>query len=592
MQKLLLLLLVAAGVASAATPSANQVAVWKSPALLQGVGPCAIGQAVVGNGGSALPSCSASLSGVTSVNGTPIPPSTTLGSNPVILQSGFPFLFGPSSSTYNLGTDGAVQVIVGQTPIAAQTVSFDATGSGGLTARTMTFSAATLTNTSAGDVNRVLTLVDTDSVTCTSAAPMVCTGSTLSNGAPVVLGGTAVPTGFTAGVTYYAVSVSTTHFDLAAVPGGTAMTSSSTGTSVTAKVFKYATITAYSSATAATVTLSSILSGTGPFANNAIWLSGTQAATNVQGGSAVTLGIVICAGSTGQFSYTGGSGTLVQGQSIAISGTTSTPCVITSYANPTTYLVSATNGSSTFTLTTQLGGAIAQTGTTSGSTSLTFTPGQMFSALLPRALGASYTYFPANAINSGSTLGWYYTYWVGGPAAGSTVGSVFNNAYTSGQPVGIASPTAFNVTAAGAFAPSPLYPSSVIGPYASIPGNSFGANGSLQSTAFISYNMTANTGTMSPIYSGNTTFASLNSSASSVTDGAFNTVTNRGVTNSQVYIGGTTTGDFNQSVNTVNASNTIDTTQAWNAGYELRLSSSPFSFMILEKYSMLLFPAN
>lgn len=39
--------------------------------------------------------------------------------------------------------------------------------------------------------------------------------------------------------------------------------------------YKYATITAQSSTTVATVTLTGTLSGTGPFANNTIWLSGT-----------------------------------------------------------------------------------------------------------------------------------------------------------------------------------------------------------------------------------------------------------------------------------------------------------------------------
>lgn len=44
-------------------------------------------------------------------------------------------------------------------------------------------------------------------------------------------------------------------------------------------VYKYATITAQNSTTVATVTLTGVLSGVGPFANNTIWLSGSPPAT-------------------------------------------------------------------------------------------------------------------------------------------------------------------------------------------------------------------------------------------------------------------------------------------------------------------------
>lgn len=72
-------------------------------------------------------------------------------------------------------------------------------------------------------------------VTCTSATPMVATGTVaLLNGTAVILGGTAVPTGFTAGTVYYVVNTSGLTFQLAATVGGAAIASSSTGTAVTA----------------------------------------------------------------------------------------------------------------------------------------------------------------------------------------------------------------------------------------------------------------------------------------------------------------------------------------------------------------------
>jgi hypothetical protein len=72
-------------------------------------------------------------------------------------------------------------------------------------------------------------------VTATNASPCVVTlnAHTLVNGNRVKLGGTAVPTGFTAGTSYYVVSAAANTFQLSATPGGSAINSSSTGTSVT-----------------------------------------------------------------------------------------------------------------------------------------------------------------------------------------------------------------------------------------------------------------------------------------------------------------------------------------------------------------------
>jgi hypothetical protein len=73
-------------------------------------------------------------------------------------------------------------------------------------------------------------------VTATNASPCVFTwtGNPIVNGQGVYLTGTAVPTGFTAGTTYFAVGVSGNTFQLSATLGGTAVNSTSTGTAVTA----------------------------------------------------------------------------------------------------------------------------------------------------------------------------------------------------------------------------------------------------------------------------------------------------------------------------------------------------------------------
>jgi hypothetical protein len=85
--------------------------------------------------------------------------------------------------------------------------------------------------------------------------------------------------------------------------------------------------------------------------------------------SSFTLSSVVITGTNGQFSCT--STTLNVGQQITISGTFGGTGSITGYKNPTTYLISVTNGTTTFTLTNLDGSAIV---TTAGTpTGLTYT---------------------------------------------------------------------------------------------------------------------------------------------------------------------------------------------------------------------------
>lgn len=69
------------------------------------------------------------------------------------------------------------------------------------------------------------------SFTATSAAPCVLTaaGSAYANGAAVSLAGGSLPAGFTAATAYYVVAASGASFSLAATRGGSAITSTSTG---------------------------------------------------------------------------------------------------------------------------------------------------------------------------------------------------------------------------------------------------------------------------------------------------------------------------------------------------------------------------
>jgi hypothetical protein len=85
---------------------------------------------------------------------------------------------------------------------------------------------------------------------------------------------------------------------------------------------------------------------------------------------ATTLSGVAITGTAGQFSCTASTYTLVVGQSVTISGTYGGTGSISGYTSPTKYYIVATNGSTTFTLSTTVGGAGVTTtaGTPTGLT--------------------------------------------------------------------------------------------------------------------------------------------------------------------------------------------------------------------------------
>lgn len=94
---------------------------------------------------------------------------------------------------------------------------------------------------------------------------------------------------------------------------------------------------------------------------------------------------------------------------------------------------------------------------------------------LTTALDATYAecymLLPANAIEAGSAAGAYFT-----QMSSTTVGTVFNNTYTSGKPSAPASPTAFVTTGPGAYTQSTSETTLLS---FTLPGGALGTNGSL-----------------------------------------------------------------------------------------------------------------
>jgi hypothetical protein len=90
-------------VSSSGSPTQYQTAVWASGSLILGINTGTTGMAFVSGGGSAYPSFSASLSGVTSVNGTTIPASATLAQVSGSGTSGHCAQFSASSTVTDAG---------------------------------------------------------------------------------------------------------------------------------------------------------------------------------------------------------------------------------------------------------------------------------------------------------------------------------------------------------------------------------------------------------------------------------------------------------------------------------------------------------
>jgi hypothetical protein len=142
---------------------------------------------------------------------------------------------------------------------------------------------------------------------------------------------------------------------LGGITGGSFYTSS---TSATGSGTISGTVMNITSVSSGSYVLNQTITGTGVSADTTITSYGTPTAT---------LATVVITGIAGDFSCT--STTLAVGNTVTISGTYGGTGSITGYANPTSYLISDTNGTTTFKLTTLSGAAVVTTaGTPTGLT--------------------------------------------------------------------------------------------------------------------------------------------------------------------------------------------------------------------------------
>lgn len=204
----------------------------------------------------------------------------TVGS-PVVLQSGLPFIYPPAGYM-----DATGNLVIGQAPAAGQTVYLSSSTAG--TGITATFSAATLTGTSAGDVGRVITFLDGAGVYKTA----VVTAFSSSTVATVTLN-TTLTTACTSGAPCSNIWLSGPVYTASNVGGSSAATASVVAISGTAGQF---TCTCSGVDVGQTLTISGTYGGTGSitgYVNPTVYLvsasgAGTFSITTLAGAAIVT----------------------------------------------------------------------------------------------------------------------------------------------------------------------------------------------------------------------------------------------------------------------------------------------------------------
>lgn len=161
---------------------------------------------------------------------------------------------------------------------------------------------------------------------------------------------------------------------------------------------------------------------------------------------------------------------------------------------------------------------IAPTGTMANNGAITL------GTALATTYANCYLNLPLNAIQAGSAAGWYFA-----QMTSATVGTVFNNPYSSGLPT-IPATVPFVTTGPGAYTG---VITAVSGPQITVPGGSIGPNGVLRIFTLASYANNANGKTLSVTFGGATVTSTVNGSVAETH--TLSMVYNRGSVASQVF---------------------------------------------------------
>lgn len=181
---------------------------------------------------------------------------------------------------------------------------------------------------------------------------------------------------------------------------------------------------------------------------------------------------------------------------------------------------------------------IAPTGTMANNGAITL------GTALPATYANAYINLPANAIQAGSVAGWYFC-----QMSSATVGTVFNNTYTTGVPTIPASPVAFVSTGPGAYTG---VTTAVTAQQITVPANSLGPNGMLRISEL--WSVPANTdGKTLSVTAGGVTLWTANLNTSQFGSAASHQLWNRGLANANVSVNTTQSSGIGNATGAINS---------------------------------------
>lgn len=194
----------------------------------------------------------------------------------------------------------------------------------------------------------------------------------------------------------------------------------------------------------------------------------------------------------------------------------------------------------------------------------------------------AYMYFPAGAVYSASLAGLYYVI-----ISGTTTATIYNNTYTSGNPVVISSPTPIVAAGPGAYVQTTAeitLMTNVLG------GGSMGVNGALRIGEKLTYSGSTNAKTFTNKLSGQSFNMETVTTAGTVGGSKQIILSNRGIQNSQIAL---TVNGFQASwaftssnPSYIQADTSINQSLSWTA----QLAAAT-DFVCLEAYSVEVMPS-
>lgn len=198
---------------------------------------------------------------------------------------------------------------------------------------------------------------------------------------------------------------------------------------------------------------------------------------------------------------------------------------------------------------------------------------------LPTTYSHAYVYMPANAIEAGSSAGWYYAIF-----SSTTAATLYNNTYTSGTPSIPGSPTAFVTTGPGAYTQTT---GSYITAYTmTVTGGIMGTNGTVRASGMASYLSSAGGKAVRATFGGSTIAAASGTTTTNL--GFVAGVSNRGVSTAQVPL--TSAGLQYTGVSTAPSYLSAATASDQSMAFQLQLVAAATDFIVLETVIVELIP--